>query len=243
MRTLFFSDVHGNLEALEAVLADASKRGYDAAVCLGDIVGYSADPEACVRIVSRIPGISSVLGNHDAAVIAPEYRSYLNPAAQAGVRYAEGVLSQESFDYLRSLPLVIESDGGYAAMHSSPSKPEEWCYVLEPMEARDALRAMTLPIAFIGHTHYPAVHDRGGAMLPFLPGTPVVFRTGEKYIVNVGSVGQPRDGDPRSAYVIFDGDARTAEVFRVAYDIDAAALKILEAGLPALLADRLRLGC
>ena len=243
MKTLFFSDVHGNLEALQAVLADASKRGYDAAVSLGDIVGYSADPEACVQIVSHTHGVSSVLGNHDAAVISPEYRPYLNPAAQAGVRFAERVLSPESVRYLRSLPLVIESDGGYTAMHSSPFKPEEWYYVLEPMEARDALQAMTLPIAFIGHTHYPAVHNRGGAMLPFLPGEPVVFRPGEKYIVNVGSVGQPRDGDPRAAYVMFDGDARRAELFRVEYNVHAAAMKILEAGLPAMLADRLRRGC
>jgi diadenosine tetraphosphatase ApaH/serine/threonine PP2A family protein phosphatase len=243
LRTFFFSDVHGNLEALEAVLADASRRGYDAAVCLGDIVGYSADPEACVRVVSRMPGISSVLGNHDAAVINPEYRLYLNAVAQAGVRYAERVLSRESIEYLRSLPLVIESDGGYTAMHSSPVKPEEWYYVLEPMEAREALLAMKLPIAFIGHTHYPAIHDRSGAMLPFLQGEPAVFQPGEKYIVNVGSVGQPRDGDPRAAYVIFDGVARTAEVFRVEYDIDAVAQKILEAGLPAMLADRIRRGC
>jgi diadenosine tetraphosphatase ApaH/serine/threonine PP2A family protein phosphatase len=242
LRTLFFSDVHGNLEALEAVLADAAMRGYEAAVCLGDIVGYAADPEACVRIVSSIPGISAVLGNHDAAVLEPECRPYLNPVAQAGVRYAERTLSPESVRYLRSLPVAIESGDGYVAVHSSPYKPEEWCYVLEPMEALDALRAMTLPIAFIGHTHYPAVHDRGGAMLPFLPGQPVVFQPGEKYVVNVGSVGQPRDGDPRSAYTIFDGRARTAEVFRVEYDVDAAALKILEAGLPAMLADRIRRG-
>jgi diadenosine tetraphosphatase ApaH/serine/threonine PP2A family protein phosphatase len=243
VRTLFFSDVHGNLEALEAVLADASKRGYDAAVCLGDIVGYSADPEECVRLVARLPGCSSVLGNHDAALLDPELRAYLNPAAQAGVRYAERSVTEESLEFLRSLPLAIESDGEYTATHSSPFKPEEWYYVLEPMEARDAMRAMTQPLAFIGHTHYPAYHNRTGAMVPLAPQEPVVFRPGEKYIVNVGSVGQPRDGDPRSAYLVYDDRARTAEVYRVSYDVEAAAMKILLAGLPAMLADRIRRGC
>ena len=243
MRTLFFSDVHANLEALEAVLADAAKRGYDAAVCLGDIVGYSADPEECVKLVSRLPACSAVLGNHDAALLDAALRPYLNPVAQAGVRYAERALSPESVGYLRSLPLSIESRDGYVATHSSPYKPEAWYYVLEPLEVRDAMRAMTHPIAFIGHTHYPAFHNRSGAMMPLLPGAPVVFQTGEKYIVNVGSVGQPRDGDPRSAYVIYDDGRRSAEVFRVAYDIDAAAMKILLAGLPTMLADRIRRGC
>jgi len=243
VRTLFFSDVHGNLEALEAVLADASKRGYDAAVCLGDTVGYSADPEECVRIVSKLPRCSAVLGNHDAALLDARLRTYLNPAAQAGVRYAERALSPESLEYLKSLPLSIESEDGYVATHSSPYRPEEWFYVLEPMEVRDAMRVMTRPVAFIGHTHYAAVHDRSGAMTQLLPGVPIVFHPGEKYIVNAGSVGQPRDGDPRSAYVIYDDEARSAEVFRVGYDVDAAAMKILLAGLPAMLADRIRRGC
>ena len=127
-------------------------------------------------------------------------------------------------------------------MHSSPSKPEEWCYVLEPMEARDALRAMTLPIAFIGHTHYPGVHDRGGAMLPFLPGTPVVFRTGEKYIVNVGSVGQPRDGNPRASYGVFDSEWWVYENVRLQYNVEKTAQAIMTEGLPDFLAQRLFLG-
>jgi diadenosine tetraphosphatase ApaH/serine/threonine PP2A family protein phosphatase len=242
MKTFFFSDVHGNLEALRAVLDDALRRGYDSAVCLGDIVGYSADPEECVRTVSRIPGGSSVLGNHDAAVLDPALRSFLNAAAQAGVRYSESALSAESLEYLKSLPLTIESADGYLAAHSSPHKPEEWFYVLEAMEAREALRAMTRPLAFIGHTHYAAVHDGRGTMLELAAGKPFHFRPGEKYIVNVGSVGQPRDGDPRAAYVIFDADARAVELFRVEYDVETAALKILEAGLPAMLADRIRRG-
>ena len=242
MRTLFFSDVHGNLEALRAVFADASGRGCDTVVCLGDIVGYGANPEECVEIVSRIPDAAAVLGNHDAAVIDPALRGYLNSAAQAGVRYSEQALSPASIEYLSSLPLTIDSADGYVAAHASPFKPEEWFYVLEPTEIRDALRAMTREIAFIGHTHYPAVHNGRGTMMPMLTGEPVKFRPGEKCVVNVGSVGQPRDGDPRAAYVVFDGAAGSAEVFRVEYDVDVTALKILDAGLPAMLADRIRRG-
>ena len=242
MRTLFFSDVHGNLEALRAVFADASGRDCDAVICLGDIVGYGANPEECVEIVSRTPRGAAVLGNHDAAVIDSSLRGYLNPAAQAGLRHSERVLSGASVDYLRSLPLTIDSTDGYVAAHASPFKPEEWYYVLEPAEVQDALRAMTRAIAFIGHTHYPAVHNGRGTMMSMLPGEPVKLRPGEKCVINVGSVGQPRDGDPRAAYVIFDGVEGSAEVFRVEYDVDATALKILDAGLPAMLADRIRRG-
>jgi diadenosine tetraphosphatase ApaH/serine/threonine PP2A family protein phosphatase len=241
VRIFFFSDVHGNLEALQAVLADAARRGYDRAICLGDVVGYGADPEACVRTVAKIAAGATVLGNHDSAVISPGDRHYLNAAAQAGILYSERALSADSIDFLKSLPLVIEGDG-FIATHSSPFRPEEWFYVLEPLEARDALGAMKHPIAFIGHTHYPALHDGGGVMKSVAPGRPMVLSPQQKCIINVGSVGQPRDGDPRSAYMIFDDERRVAELFRVEYDVDCAAQKILDAGLPTMLADRIRRG-
>jgi diadenosine tetraphosphatase ApaH/serine/threonine PP2A family protein phosphatase len=242
LRILFFSDVHSNLEALQAVLADAGKRGFDKAICLGDIVGYGANPEECVGIIAAMPGGAAVLGNHDAAVIDPGERGYLNPAAQAGVRYSLAALTRESTDYLKSLPLLIESDDGFVASHGSPYKPEQWFYVLEPMETRDAFRVMTHPIAFIGHTHYPAVHDGTGRTRPIASGEPITVRPREKCIINVGSVGQPRDGDPRAGYVVFDAAGRIAEAFRVEYDVDTAARKILDAGLPVMLADRIRRG-
>jgi diadenosine tetraphosphatase ApaH/serine/threonine PP2A family protein phosphatase len=241
VRIFLFSDVHGNLEALEATLADAGRRGYDRAICLGDIVGYGADPEACVRTVAKVAAGSTVLGNHDAAVISPSSRHYLNAAAQAGVMYSERALSPESLSYLGSLPLVIEGNG-FVATHSSPFRPEQWIYVLEPVDARDALGAMTRPVAFVGHTHYPALHDGGGVMKSVVPGRPLALNAGQKCIVNVGSVGQPRDGDPKSAYMIFDEEHGVAELFRVEYDVDSAARKILEAGLPTILADRIRRG-
>jgi diadenosine tetraphosphatase ApaH/serine/threonine PP2A family protein phosphatase len=241
LRILVYSDVHGNLEALRAVFADAEKRGFDRAVCLGDTVGYGADPEACVRIVSGLSNGVAVLGNHDAAVFDPAERGYLNSAAQAGVRHSVATLSAESVEYLASLPLRIDSDR-FVASHGSPHRPEEWIYVLEPQEARDAFAVMTQPVAFIGHTHYVAIHNGQGRLRSILPDKPVVLESGEKCIVNVGSVGQPRDGDARAAYVIFDEAAGVVEAFRVEYDVDTAARKILEAGLPAMLADRIRHG-
>jgi diadenosine tetraphosphatase ApaH/serine/threonine PP2A family protein phosphatase len=242
MRTLLFSDVHGNLEALEAVIVDASKRGFDKAICLGDIVGYGADPEACVTVIASMPRTASVLGNHDLAVIDSGGRAYLNPVAQAGVRYSEKVLSWKSIDYLKTLPLTVDSEEGFVACHASPYRPGDWLYVLEPVEAREALQAMLRPVAFIGHTHFPLVHDGVGRVIPVVAGEAIKIRPREMFIINVGSVGQPRDGDARAAYAILDPADRVVWIFRVEYDVDTTARKILDAGLPEMLADRIRRG-
>ncbi|UCG52510.1 MAG: metallophosphoesterase family protein [Candidatus Latescibacterota bacterium] len=242
MRYLIYSDIHSNLEALRAVLAHAKKEGYDSAICLGDIVGYGADPNECVDIIASESETSVCLGNHDAAVIDADERGYLNPVAQAGVSYSAARLTPENVSFLKSLPLIIEFENNFIASHSSPYKPENWIYVLEPIEATDAFHVMTHPLAFIGHTHFPVVHNSNGLVKPILPGDRVRIHGGNKYIINVGSVGQPRDADPRAAYVIYDDQKRLAEVVRVAYDVDAATEKILKAGLPPMLADRIRRG-
>lgn len=234
--------MHGNLEALEAVLADARAKGFDKTICLGDIVGYGANPDECVHVVANMPDASSVLGNHDAAAVDVRERDFLNPVAQAGVKYAEANLSPGSVVYLESLPFIIESENDFVASHASPYKPEEWVYVLEPVEVVDALRVMNHPVAFIGHTHFPVVHDVSGRAKPILSGDKLKIHLSEKYIINVGSVGQPRDGDPRAAYVIFDDVEKVAELHRVVYDVDMATQKILDAGLPPMLADRIRRG-
>jgi diadenosine tetraphosphatase ApaH/serine/threonine PP2A family protein phosphatase len=242
VRYLFFSDVHSNLEALVSVLDDAAKRGIDRTICLGDIVGYGASPEECVKTISDLPNAAAVLGNHDAAVVDPKERVYLNPVAQAGVKFSETKLSAESMSYLKSLEFIIESENDFIASHASPYKPESWVYVLEPVEASDAFHVMTHPVAFIGHTHFPVVHNSSGLIKPILPGDRIAIREDEKAIINVGSVGQPRDGDPRAAYIIYDDESRIAEVFRVEYDIETASKKILDTGLPPMLADRIRRG-
>jgi diadenosine tetraphosphatase ApaH/serine/threonine PP2A family protein phosphatase len=242
LRYLIFSDVHSNLEALRAVLADAKTRGFDSIICLGDIVGYGADPNGCVEMIASSASTSSCLGNHDAAVVDPKEREFLNPVAQAGVGYSADTLTAENLEFLKSLPLVIENNSSFIASHSSPCKPENWTYILEPIEALDAFHVMTHAVAFIGHTHFPAVHNSSGSVKPILAGERVKILPGHKYIINVGSVGQPRDADPRAAYLIFDDEEMVAEIFRVEYDIDRATRKIIDAGLPPMLADRIRRG-
>lgn len=242
MRYLIFSDIHSNLEALEAVLAHANDKKVDAVICLGDFVGYGADPDECVSRVVELSNVQAVLGNHDAAVLDPAQRDFFNPVAKAGIIYSELHTNKESLDYLRSLPMKIQSNNGFEAVHASPSYPESWTYVLEPMDATNAFHAMTHPVAFIGHTHFPAVHSDNGMVKPFIPGDRVRPEPDRKVLVNVGSVGQPRDGDSRAAYVVYDSDVGAIDIFRVEYDIATAAAKIIDAGLPPMLADRLRRG-
>lgn len=242
MKYLIFSDIHSNLEALEAVLAAAGDKNVDRVVCLGDFVGYGADPNGCVSRVLELSNVQAVLGNHDAAVLDPAQRDFFNPVAKAGILYSELHTAKESLGYLRGLPMKIDSRNGFEAAHASPSYPEAWTYVLEPMEAADAFSAMVHPVAFIGHTHFPAVHSDNGMVKPFIPGDCIRPDPDGKVLVNVGSVGQPRDGDSRAAYVIYDSGANTIDIFRVEYDITTAASKIIEAGLPPMLADRLRRG-
>jgi diadenosine tetraphosphatase ApaH/serine/threonine PP2A family protein phosphatase len=242
VKHLIFSDIHSNLEALEAVLEHASDNGVDSIMCLGDFVGYGANPNECVQRVAGLANVSAVLGNHDAAVLDPSQRDFFNPVAKAGIFHSEQQTEEASKEYLRALPMTVESPDGFLAVHSSPDYPEAWTYVLEPLEAADAFHAMAHPVAFIGHTHFPAVHSDNGIVKPFIPGDHIKPEPDRKVLINVGSVGQPRDGDSRAAYVIYDTDERTIDIFRVEYDIDAAAAKILDAGLPPMLADRLRRG-
>jgi predicted phosphodiesterase len=242
VKYLIFSDIHSNLEALEAVLEDADDKNADSIICLGDFVGYGANPNECVQRVAGLPHVSAVLGNHDAAVLDPGQREFFNPVAKAGIFHSEQNTEESSMSYLRALPMIIEFTDGFHAVHSSPDYPDAWTYVIEPIDAADAFQAMSQPVAFIGHTHFPAVHSDDGIVKPFIPGDRVRPERDRKVLVNVGSVGQPRDGDSRAAYVIYDVDEQSIDIYRVEYDIDTAAAKILDAGLPPMLADRLRRG-
>ena len=242
MKHFFFSDIHSNLEALEAVLQSGRDQNVDSMYCLGDFVGYGANPNEVVQTVAALPDCTSILGNHDAAVIDASERVFFNPVARAGIIYSQQELDTRGESFLKSLAMVIDSNEHFLAVHSSPADPRAWIYILEPLEAADAFHAMKHPLAFIGHTHFPAVHTDTGSISPFRPGERIKLSSDRKLIINVGSVGQPRDGDYRAAYVIYDDELQTAEIFRVEYDVDTAASKILDAGLPAMLADRIRRG-
>ena len=242
MRHLIFSDIHSNLEGLQAVLAAAADKDCGAATCLGDFVGYGANPDECVSKVRELPGLRAVLGNHDAAAIDPSQREFFNPVAKAAVVYSESKISPASREFLQGLPMSLDLSAEVSFVHSSPHDPEAWIYVLDPYEARAAFEAMTGSIAFIGHTHYPVIHCDDGRTIGFVPGEKIKLARDRKWLINVGSAGQPRDGDPRAAFVVFDDLAMEAEIFRVDYDVETAAAKIMDAGLPPMLADRLRRG-
>lgn len=242
MRHLIFSDIHSNLEALEAVIASSVGKAIDSTICLGDFVGYGANPNECVDMVRSHPNSTAVLGNHDAALLDPKERDFFNPVARAGIAHSEKEISAASRAYLEGLPLALEPGDTFMAVHASPYKPDAWVYVLDPIEAADAFHVLGHPVAFIGHTHFPAVHLDNGSVIPFLPGDRIQVDKDSKRLINVGSVGQPRDGDPRASYVIYDDETGVVEIFRVEYDIDKAADKIIKAGLPPMLADRLQRG-
>jgi len=242
LKYLIISDIHSNLEAFEAVLNDAASHRCDKVVCLGDFVGYGANPNECVHKFLELPDAVAVLGNHDAAVLNPAEREMFNPVAKAGVAYSEEQIDDESRKFLRSLPFTRNPGDGFMVAHASPSRPESWIYVIEPLEAADAFHAMEEPLGFIGHTHFPAVYTATGIVRPFAVGETVRLDAASQWLINVGSVGQPRDGDPRTAYVVYDASQGTVNIHRVEYDIDTTAAKIQNAGLPPMLGDRLRRG-
>lgn len=245
MRILILTDIHANWEALEAVIDDA--RGhYDESVCLGDLVGYGASPGEVVDWVRKNVG-AVIRGNHDKAVAGLELMEDFNILARAAVQWTRAVLSQEQIEYLRALPEGPLVRGDVSMAHGSPLDEDE--YLLNIHDVLDIPSHLPEMICFVGHTHVqggflwqrgrperlirPAAHDRE-AVLKLAPAT--------FHLLNPGSVGQPRDGDPRAAYVIYDSHARAVHFRRTSYDIAKAQRKILDAGLPELLAGRLALG-
>jgi diadenosine tetraphosphatase ApaH/serine/threonine PP2A family protein phosphatase len=235
------SDVHGNLEALTAVLARLNACGVEALLCLGDLVGYGADPGPCLERV-RQEARAVVQGNHDAGVVGLLDLHWFNPFARAAARWTAGRLDQEQQAYLSALPLVTEIDGA-TLVHASPRVPEEWDYLSSAQDGFEAFPFFRTRLCFVGHSHRPGVWIEGADGPRFEP-NPSRQRLlpGHRYIVNVGSVGQPRDRDPRAAYAIWDTGTQTIEVCRVPYDTSGAQAKIRNAGLPPVLADRLTHG-
>jgi diadenosine tetraphosphatase ApaH/serine/threonine PP2A family protein phosphatase len=232
------SDIHANVVALDAVLADAAERGATEHYCLGDITGYGPRPAECVRRIREL-GCPAVLGNHDEAVAWPDRRATMNPYAMAGVRFSRKRLAPDARQWLAALPLMLKISPA-TLVHASPFEPEEWHYVFDAEDALAALGAQSTSIAFCGHTHVAGLFARRPGPQPEalhelkfrLPGR-------GKYLVNVGAVGQPRNNDPRAQYVLFNPRARTVEYRRVEYDVDRVFAEIRKAGLPEILGLRL----
>ena len=243
MRYAVFSDVHANIEALEAVLADAGRRSPDAYLCLGDVVGYGPDPNACVDRVRRL-GAAAIAGNHDRGAVGRLDHAAFSPLARAVIEWTAGELTEENRAFLAGLPDRFESPA-FVAVHGSPREPVEE-YILDLPTALAVFAETDFRVCLVGHTHLPGVFVRGKdghiKAQDLRPDAVVRLSGGSRYIVNGGSVGQPRDGDPRAAYLIFDDEAPSVTLHRVAYPIAATQAKMAARGLPPLLSRRLAAG-
>jgi diadenosine tetraphosphatase ApaH/serine/threonine PP2A family protein phosphatase len=240
MRYAVLSDVHGNLEALRAVLEDASARA-EGVLCLGDVVGYGPDPTACLEILAG-RALAMIGGNHERGVAGLLDLGWFNRNARAAVEWTRQALDADHRAYLGSLPLLAHVDDA-TLVHASPARPDEWDYLVSARDGWEAFGAFSTRLCFVGHSHLPGVWSLGSSGPDHEVGdVDVAFEAGRRYIVNVGSVGQPRDRDPRAAYGLWDSAERRLTIRRVPYDSDRTRQKIVEAGLPRPLADRLLSG-
>ena len=233
-------DIHANLDALEAVLADCREQGATEYLCTGDIVGYNACPHECLEIVRGL-GCPVVMGNHDHYVSSNQNLSDFNPHAAAVIQWTRGQLSEEEIAYLNSLPFVA-TKMGVTLVHATMDSPEAFGYVFDHLQAEAHFTHQVTPLCFHGHTHCPMIYEKQIGAVYRIDAQDFSLPIGRKYFINVGSVGQPRDGDPRAAYALYDPKARKIRFRRVEYDIEAAQAKIREAGLPERLAERLAVG-
>jgi len=240
MKYAVISDVHANREALEAVLQAARRRKVDRFFCLGDLIGYGADPGWCLETL-RETADRTVRGNHDTAAFEPAGLENLNENAARAVVWTVPRLSPGQLDYLRSLPLVEEEDG-IALVHSSFVAPGNWDYIFTPEDARPSLGRLKGAIGFFGHSHRPGFFRLRDGRVTLVPGEKIRLEPGDRLLVNPGSVGQPRDRDSRASFAVGEREAGTVEIVRVDYPVGKAQEKIRKAGLPAWLADRLALG-
>lgn len=221
------------------MLADLSTLGVDGLLCLGDLVGYGADPVRVVDALAR-RHVVAVAGNHDQATTGLVDLDWFNPYARAAAEWTAERLGSDQRGFLAGLPLVTEHAGA-TLVHASPRNPNEWPYLISPADGSAAFSAFATRLCFVGHSHMPAAWRlRDDGTVGFVRGpVRVALRPGERVIVNVGSVGQPRDGDPAAAYALWDAEAETIEIRRVAYDVAEARRRIHAAGLPRVLGDRL----
>jgi len=236
------SDVHGNVRALNAVMFAYRAQQQCEFLFLGDCVGYGAHPDACLDIILNLPRSRLILGNHDSALVHPSERGDLNEIAAAAIDWSEVYLKGTYDDAIRRRFKLQHEDAQYFAVHASPYHPEEWLYIFSGLDAEQAFFAKEFRVCFVGHTHTPAAYAFGRGEITFSETKPLLLEAGDRYIINPGSVGQPRDGDPRAACCIFDTEAGTITLHRCAYDIEAEARDIIDAGLPRYLAERLLIG-
>ncbi len=242
MRLLIISDIHANLTALEAVFADAES--YDSVLFLGDLVGYGPDPNECVERIRALPELIALVGNHDAAVLNQLSTEAFNNEARYTVTWTQDNLTQNNLDYLGELPSKAKYLDDITLAHGSPRQPV-WEYVLNSQTAAENFFFFDTSYCFVGHTHLPSIFRKGdgsvGADL-FIPIENSQFELRPRLILNPGSVGQPRDRDPRAAYAMLDVESSLIEFRRVEYDVPAVQERMRKAGLPERHINRLQSG-
>jgi predicted phosphodiesterase len=239
MKFAIIADIHGNLDAFQVVLEDCKNQQVTHYACLGDVVGYNANPKECLDIV-RAMNMPCVKGNHDEYCSSEEHLEGFNPAAAEAVNWTRKQLTDEDRQWLRDLK-YSRMVTNFTIVHATLDGPQRWGYVFDKLAAAASFTYQNTSVCFFGHTHVPVAFVKDSVVRG---GTYSKFKTepGKKYFVNVGAVGQPRDNNPKSAYVIYDTTEGTIEIRRLEYDIAAAQKKILAAGLPERLAERLAYG-
>ncbi|MEZ5987703.1 MAG: metallophosphoesterase family protein [Planctomycetota bacterium] len=247
MQIAVLGDVHGNLEALDVVLADAKAQGVERFLQVGDVVGYGPDPGACIARLREL-GTQVCIGNHDAAVIGRLPQDLFNPFARMAIQWTRSRLDEDELQWLAALPLflvVFEED--LTLVHGSMHEPEEFDYVRSLPSAKRSMEAQQTAYCFVGHTHLPCAFTMNGMVgfryrPEFEENGKLALDGNERALINVGSVGQPRDEDPRTGYVLFDTERRSFELRRLPYPIAETQATIRDLGLPEVLAERLTYG-
>jgi predicted phosphodiesterase len=239
MKYAIIADIHGNLDAFQVILDDIKAQKCTHVACLGDVVGYGANPKECLDIV-RGMNIPCVKGNHDEMCSIEDDMEGFNPHAAEAVLWTRQQLNEDDKKWLRDLKYV-RLVASFSIVHATLDMPQRWGYVFDKLAAAASFTYQNTAVCFFGHTHVPVAFIRDSVVRG---GTYSKFKVepGRKYFVNVGSIGQPRDNNPKAAYVIYDMDEGSIELRRLDYDIPAAQEKILNAGLPPRLAERLAFG-
>jgi diadenosine tetraphosphatase ApaH/serine/threonine PP2A family protein phosphatase len=242
VRYALISDVHANLAALQAVIEEIEHQDCGRVICLGDMVGYGPRPQRCLDIIRTLAD-HIILGNHDVATYnLPEELSF-NPIARNAIVWTRSQLSERHISYLQQLPYTITFDR-CLGVHASPCSPQSWNYITGRFDALRNFSCFSQPVSFAGHTHSPVVFQRraGKHKVRVIEADHLQIEQGFQYIINIGSVGQPRDRDPRAAFGIWDSDQLVYRLVRVEYDISLTQGQMQEAGLPRFLSDRLEHG-
>ena len=233
-------DIHANLDALNVVLDDCRAMGVTDFLCTGDVVGYNACPHECLQIVRDL-GCPVVMGNHDHYVSSCQNLEDFNPAAAEVIEWTRQQLTEDEMTYLQGLPFQA-TKMGITLVHATMDNPEAFGYVFDHLQAEAHFTHQVTPICFHGHTHCPMIYEKQVSAVYRIDAQDFTLPIGRKYFINVGSVGQPRDGDPRAAYVLYRPKTRQIAFRRLEYDVAAAQERVRMAGLPERLAERLAVG-